>query len=136
MSDCTLVPNTLLRLGLGRKTLWASAYDSRALIQFLLTCFIRDTVLWCLPILFGNELIDVFSCSQLVCPDCAQFDADRNEDEVFYDISMAVDSKLFPNKEAAAGKSLCPSGHRMAWPPAKCLELCSNIGAQQSAVRL
>ncbi|XP_059545134.1 adenylate kinase isoenzyme 5 isoform X1 [Myotis daubentonii] len=30
------------------------------------------------------------------------FDADRNEDEVFYDISMAVDSKLFPNKEAAA----------------------------------
>ncbi|EPQ11289.1 Adenylate kinase isoenzyme 5 [Myotis brandtii] len=31
-----------------------------------------------------------------------RFDADRNEDEVFYDISMAVDSKLFPNKEAAA----------------------------------
>nr|XP_015096195.1 adenylate kinase isoenzyme 5 isoform X3 [Vicugna pacos] len=31
------------------------------------------------------------------------FDADRDEDEVFYDISMAVDSKLFPNKEAAAG---------------------------------
>ncbi|XP_030180128.1 adenylate kinase isoenzyme 5 isoform X2 [Lynx canadensis] len=31
------------------------------------------------------------------------FDADRNEDEVFYDISVAVDSKLFPNKEAAAG---------------------------------
>ncbi|KAI4549407.1 hypothetical protein MG293_001737 [Ovis ammon polii] len=34
-----------------------------------------------------------------------QFDADRDEDEVFYDISMAVDSKLFPNKEAAAGSS-------------------------------
>uniref|UniRef100_A0A8D1XGU3 Adenylate kinase isoenzyme 5 n=1 Tax=Sus scrofa TaxID=9823 RepID=A0A8D1XGU3_PIG len=33
------------------------------------------------------------------------FDADRDEDEVFYDISMAVDSKLFPNKEAAAGSS-------------------------------
>ncbi|XP_019269414.1 adenylate kinase isoenzyme 5 isoform X2 [Panthera pardus] len=33
------------------------------------------------------------------------FDADRNEDEVFYDISVAVDSKLFPNKEAAAGSS-------------------------------
>ncbi|XP_004643221.1 adenylate kinase isoenzyme 5 [Octodon degus] len=31
------------------------------------------------------------------------FDADRNEDEVFYDISLAVDNKLFPNKEAAAG---------------------------------
>ncbi|XP_008565566.1 PREDICTED: adenylate kinase isoenzyme 5-like [Galeopterus variegatus] len=31
------------------------------------------------------------------------FDADRDEDEVFYDISVAVDSKLFPNKEAAAG---------------------------------
>ncbi|KAM4807049.1 adenylate kinase isoenzyme 5 isoform X1 [Marmota marmota marmota] len=33
------------------------------------------------------------------------FDADRDEDEVFYDISMAVDSKLFPNKENAAGSS-------------------------------
>nr|KAF6443060.1 adenylate kinase 5 [Molossus molossus] len=34
------------------------------------------------------------------------FDADRDEDEVFYDISVAVDSKLFPNKETAAtGKS-------------------------------
>ncbi|KAJ8793461.1 hypothetical protein J1605_019295 [Eschrichtius robustus] len=33
------------------------------------------------------------------------FDADRDEDEVFCDISMAVDSKLFPNKEAAAGSS-------------------------------
>ncbi|EAX06378.1 adenylate kinase 5, isoform CRA_b [Homo sapiens] len=33
------------------------------------------------------------------------FDADRDEDEVFYDISMAVDNKLFPNKEAAAGSS-------------------------------
>ncbi|XP_054547421.1 adenylate kinase isoenzyme 5 isoform X2 [Talpa occidentalis] len=33
------------------------------------------------------------------------FDADRDEDEVFSDISMAVDSKLFPNKEAAAGSS-------------------------------
>ncbi|XP_010603465.1 adenylate kinase isoenzyme 5 isoform X2 [Fukomys damarensis] len=31
------------------------------------------------------------------------FDADRNEDEVFYDISLAVDNKLFPNKETAAG---------------------------------
>uniref|UniRef100_A0A2I3HEI5 Adenylate kinase isoenzyme 5 n=1 Tax=Nomascus leucogenys TaxID=61853 RepID=A0A2I3HEI5_NOMLE len=33
------------------------------------------------------------------------FDADRDEDEVFYDISVAVDNKLFPNKEAAAGSS-------------------------------
>lgn len=43
-----------------------------------------------------------------------QFDADRNEDEVFYDISVAVDSKLFPNKEAAAGKSPCPLGNSVA----------------------
>lgn len=49
-----------------------------------------------------------------VCPDFPQFDADRDEDEVFYDISVAVDSKLFPNKEAAAGKSLCPLGNRMS----------------------
>ncbi|XP_037682811.1 adenylate kinase isoenzyme 5 isoform X2 [Choloepus didactylus] len=33
------------------------------------------------------------------------FDADRDEDEVFYDISVAVDNKLFPNKEAEAGSS-------------------------------
>ncbi|XP_024060265.2 adenylate kinase isoenzyme 5 [Terrapene carolina triunguis] len=31
------------------------------------------------------------------------FDADRDEEEVFYDISMAVDNKLFPPKEAVAG---------------------------------
>ncbi|KAM9004432.1 adenylate kinase isoenzyme 5 isoform X1 [Sarcophilus harrisii] len=33
------------------------------------------------------------------------FDADRDEDEVFSDISMAVSSKLFPPSEAAAGPS-------------------------------
>ncbi|XP_027729861.1 adenylate kinase isoenzyme 5 [Vombatus ursinus] len=33
------------------------------------------------------------------------FDADRNEDEVFYDISLAVGSKLFPPTEAVAGPS-------------------------------
>ncbi|NXH09327.1 KAD5 kinase, partial [Bucco capensis] len=31
------------------------------------------------------------------------FDADRDEEEVFFDISLAVDNKLFANKEAAAG---------------------------------
>ncbi|KAM6305653.1 adenylate kinase isoenzyme 5 [Aegotheles albertisi] len=31
------------------------------------------------------------------------FDADRDEEEVFFDISSAVDNKLFANKEAAAG---------------------------------
>ncbi|XP_036610549.1 adenylate kinase isoenzyme 5 isoform X2 [Trichosurus vulpecula] len=33
------------------------------------------------------------------------FDADRDEDEVFYDISLAVGSKLFPPTEAVAGPS-------------------------------
>ncbi|XP_043860356.1 adenylate kinase isoenzyme 5 isoform X2 [Dromiciops gliroides] len=33
------------------------------------------------------------------------FDADRDEDEVFYDISVAVGNKLFPPTEAAAGPS-------------------------------
>ncbi|ERE90524.1 adenylate kinase isoenzyme 5 [Cricetulus griseus] len=33
------------------------------------------------------------------------FDADRDEDAVFYDISMAVDNKLFANKEAAMDSS-------------------------------
>ncbi|XP_010154397.1 PREDICTED: adenylate kinase isoenzyme 5 [Eurypyga helias] len=31
------------------------------------------------------------------------FDADRDEEEVFFDISSAVDNKLFANKEAAVG---------------------------------
>ncbi|XP_042317519.1 adenylate kinase isoenzyme 5 [Sceloporus undulatus] len=31
------------------------------------------------------------------------FDADRDEEEVFHDISMAVDSKLFPPQESVAG---------------------------------
>ncbi|NP_001396669.1 adenylate kinase isoenzyme 5 isoform 6 [Mus musculus] len=33
------------------------------------------------------------------------FDADRDEDAVFHDISVAVDSKLFPNKEAPMDSS-------------------------------
>ncbi|XP_040216599.1 adenylate kinase isoenzyme 5 isoform X1 [Rana temporaria] len=33
------------------------------------------------------------------------FDADRDEEEVFYDISVAVDSKLFPAMEPVAGPS-------------------------------
>ncbi|KAL7879506.1 hypothetical protein SRHO_G00017600 [Serrasalmus rhombeus] len=32
-------------------------------------------------------------------------DADRDEEEVFYDISMTVDNKLFPSKEPVAGPS-------------------------------
>ncbi|XP_048395587.1 adenylate kinase isoenzyme 5 isoform X5 [Stegostoma tigrinum] len=32
-------------------------------------------------------------------------DADRDEEEVFYDISVAVDNKLFPTKEPVAGPS-------------------------------
>uniref|UniRef100_A0AAR2LR41 Adenylate kinase isoenzyme 5 n=1 Tax=Pygocentrus nattereri TaxID=42514 RepID=A0AAR2LR41_PYGNA len=32
-------------------------------------------------------------------------DADRDEEEVFYDISMTVDNKLFPTKEPVAGPS-------------------------------
>lgn len=70
-------------------------------------------------IIFWDGLIYVFSCSWLVCPDFPQFDADRDEDEVFYDISVAVDSKLFPNKEAAAGKSLCALDNSVSWSPAK-----------------
>ncbi|XP_018590315.1 adenylate kinase isoenzyme 5 [Scleropages formosus] len=33
------------------------------------------------------------------------FDADRDEEEVFYDISVTVDNKLFPTKEPIAGPS-------------------------------
>lgn len=32
-----------------------------------------------------------------------QLDADRDEEEVFLDISMMVDNKLFPTKEPVAG---------------------------------
>ncbi|XP_039341955.1 adenylate kinase isoenzyme 5 [Mauremys reevesii] len=34
------------------------------------------------------------------------FDADRDEEEVFYDISMALDNKLFSPKEAVAGPNV------------------------------
>ncbi|XP_067419522.1 adenylate kinase isoenzyme 5 [Emydura macquarii macquarii] len=34
------------------------------------------------------------------------FDADRDEEEVFYDISVAVDNKLFPPKEDVAGPNI------------------------------
>lgn len=33
-----------------------------------------------------------------------QLDADRDEEEVFCDISMTVDNKLYPTKEPVAGK--------------------------------
>lgn len=33
-----------------------------------------------------------------------QLDADRDEEEVFCDISMTLDNKLFPSKEPTAGK--------------------------------
>lgn len=33
-----------------------------------------------------------------------QLDADRDEEEVFCDISMTVDNKLYPSKEPVAGK--------------------------------
>lgn len=35
-----------------------------------------------------------------------QLDADRDEEEVFCDISMTLDNKLFPSKKAEAGKKL------------------------------
>lgn len=33
-----------------------------------------------------------------------QLDADRDEEEVFCDISMTLDNKLFPSKESAGGE--------------------------------
>ncbi|XP_051021692.1 adenylate kinase isoenzyme 5-like [Acomys russatus] len=45
------------------------------------------------------------SCCKLVCPCFPQCDADRDEDAVFCDISVAVDNKLFPNKEARTDSS-------------------------------
>ena len=43
--------------------------------------------------------MDVFSS-----PSSFQLDADRDEEEVFCDISMTVDNKLYPSKEPAAGE--------------------------------
>lgn len=60
-------------------------------------------------------MLTVFQTNSFMClmlqtclPWFPQFDADRDEDAVFYDISVAVDNKLFPNKEAATGKSPRP----------------------------
>ena len=36
----------------------------------------------------------------------SQLDADRDEEEVFCDISMTLDNKLFPSKEPAAGEMI------------------------------
>ncbi|XP_072544473.1 adenylate kinase isoenzyme 5 [Salminus brasiliensis] len=51
-------------------------------------------------------------------------DADRDEEEVFYDISMTVDNKLFPTKEPVAGPSeldlsLLPDSTSLADVPCK-----------------
>lgn len=34
----------------------------------------------------------------------SQLDADRDEEEVFCDISMTLDNKMFPSKKPAAGE--------------------------------
>lgn len=73
----------------------------------LSSCLVRDTTVWCTLTVFHTNS---FMCLMLqTClPWFPQFDADRDEDAVFYDISVAVDNKLFPNKEAATGKSPRP----------------------------
>ncbi len=35
-----------------------------------------------------------------------QLDAERDEEEVFYDISLTVDNKLYPTKEPVAGNGI------------------------------
>lgn len=40
-----------------------------------------------------------------------QLDADRDEEEVFCDISMTLDNKLFPSKKAEAGEKLNDSNN-------------------------
>ncbi|KAH0513101.1 Adenylate kinase isoenzyme 5 [Microtus ochrogaster] len=56
------------------------------------------------------------------------FDADRDEDAVFYDISVAVDNKLFPNKEAATDSSdLDPS---MMFDPGEIVDTGSDYDDQ------
>lgn len=48
--------------------------------------------------MWTKEQDDFFVCSPF------QLDADRDEEEVFCDISMTLDNKLFPSKEPAAGE--------------------------------
>lgn len=43
--------------------------------------------------------------TQLICLlSIFQLDADRDEEEVFCDISMTLDNKLFPSKKPEAGE--------------------------------
>uniref|UniRef100_A0A3Q3FA95 Adenylate kinase isoenzyme 5 n=1 Tax=Labrus bergylta TaxID=56723 RepID=A0A3Q3FA95_9LABR len=57
-------------------------------------------------------------------------DADRDEEEVFCDISMTLDNKLFPSKEPAAGHTHRSPAHLQSGPslisshPFLCVSLC------------
>ncbi|XP_043554620.1 adenylate kinase isoenzyme 5 isoform X1 [Chiloscyllium plagiosum] len=65
--------------------------DNPKAIQRRLTTFKQNTI----------PLVKYFQERGLI----VTLDADRDEEEVFYDISVAVDNKLFPTKEPAAGPS-------------------------------
>lgn len=56
----------------------------------------------CYILMFSQVLSNVWLPTFSFFP--KQFDADRDEEEVFFDISSAVDNKLFANKEATAGE--------------------------------
>lgn len=47
-----------------------------------------------------DTLIDTLICLLSIL----QLDADRDEEEVFSDISMTLDNKLFPSKNPEAGE--------------------------------
>ncbi|XP_041064230.1 adenylate kinase isoenzyme 5 [Carcharodon carcharias] len=65
--------------------------DNPKAIQRRLTTFKQNTI----------PLVKYFQERGLI----VTLDADRDEEEVFYDISVAVDSKLFPTKDPVAGPS-------------------------------
>ncbi|XP_072430855.1 adenylate kinase isoenzyme 5 isoform X2 [Chiloscyllium punctatum] len=65
--------------------------DNPKAIQRRLTTFKQNTI----------PLVKYFQERGLI----VTLDADRDEEEVFYDISVAVDNKLFPTKEPVAGPS-------------------------------
>ncbi|XP_078416849.1 adenylate kinase isoenzyme 5 [Cetorhinus maximus] len=65
--------------------------DNPKAIQRRLTTFKQNTI----------PLVKYFQERGLI----VTLDADRDEEEVFYDISVAVDNKLFPTKDPVAGPS-------------------------------
>lgn len=104
-----------------RKSLWRWRCDEKKPVKPRMIGSSRDFyvhIVFCIYLEFDEQQEAHF------CSICfwvfffLQLDADRDEEEVFCDISMTLDNKLFPSSEPAAGETQiaennCPSRLRV-----------------------